>query len=73
MEVIDVELQESHGGSMRYVIAHKGEKPMNKNVQKQLEYENELGLTNIDSFYQFKNNCEKYRKDLMELLKDIKS
>ena len=73
MEVIDVELQESHGGSMRYVIAHKGAKPINKNVQKQLEYENELGLTNVDSFNQFKINCEKYRTDLLLLLNDIKS
>jgi methylation protein EvaC len=73
MEVIDVEPQESHGGSMRYVIAHKGAKPVNKNVQKQLEYENELGLINVDSFNQFKNNCEKYRTDLLALLIDIKS
>jgi methylation protein EvaC len=73
MEVIDVEPQESHGGSMRYVIAHKGAKSIHENVQKQLEYENELGLTNIDSFKQFKTNCEKYRKDLIELLNQIKS
>jgi len=26
MEIIDVEPQETHGGSMRYVIAHKGKK-----------------------------------------------
>jgi len=73
MEVIDVEPQESHGGSMRYVIAHKGAKAVNDNVHKQLEYEFELGLTNIESFNQFKNNCEKYRIDLMALLNDIKS
>jgi len=73
MEVIDVEPQESHGGSMRYVLAHKGTKQVNINVQKQLKYENELGLTNINSFNQFKNNCKKYRTDLLALLNDIKS
>jgi len=73
MEVIDVEPQESHGGSMRYVISHKGTKSINKTVQKQLEYEIDLGLTNIDTFYQFKANCEKYRTDLMALINDIKS
>ena len=73
MEVIDVEPQETHGGSMRYVIAHTGAKSIHKNVQKQLEYEDKLGLTNIDSFNQFKTNCEKYREDLMELLNEIKS
>ena len=73
MELIDVEPQESHGGSMRYVLAHKGAKPVNKNVQKQLEYEIDLGLMNVESFNQFKNNCEKYRTDLLALLNDIKS
>ena len=73
MEVIDVESQESHGGTMRYVIAHKGAKSVHKNVQKQLKYEDDIGLTKVESFNQFKTNCEKYRKDLMELLKDIKS
>jgi methylation protein EvaC len=73
MEIIDVEPQESHGGSMRYVIAHKGAKSVHENVQKQIEYEVKIGLTNIESFKQFKDNCEKYRKDLLALLYDIKS
>jgi len=73
MEVIDVEPQETHGGSMRYVIAHKGAKSIHKIVQKKIEYEIELGLTNIDSFNQFKTNCEKYRDGLIELLNQIKS
>ena len=48
MELIDLIKQPTHGGSMRYVIVHKGAKPVSENVQKQLEYENELGLTNVD-------------------------
>jgi methylation protein EvaC len=73
MEVIDVESQKTHGGSMRYVIAHKGARPVSQNVQQQLNIENELGLTNVKAFKKFKNNCEKYRTDLQTLLKDIKS
>jgi methylation protein EvaC len=73
MEVIDVESQETHGGSMRYVIANKGAKPVHQNVQKQLNFEVELGLTNVDSFKQFNNNCEKYRIDLLTLLNEIKA
>ena len=73
MEVIDVEPQESHGGSIRYVIAHKGAKSVQKNVQKQLEYEANLGLTNVEFFRQFKDNCEKYRTDLLALLDEIKA
>jgi methylation protein EvaC len=73
MEVIDVEPQATHGGSMRYVIAHNGVKPVNENVNKQLDYEIELGLTNSKTYYQFQKNCERYRHDLMNLLNDIKS
>ena len=73
MEVIDVEPQESHGGSMRYVIAHKGEKPVQANVYKQLEFERQLGLTESETFDAFRQSCEKYRLNLMELLNDIKA
>ena len=73
MEVIDVEPQESHGGSMRYVIAHKGAKPVQANVYKQLEFERQLGLTESETFDAFRQSCEKYRLNLMELLNDIKA
>ncbi len=73
MELIDVEPQESHGGSMRYVLAHKGAKPVNKNVQKHLNFELELGLTDQKTYTKFSKSCERYRNDLMNLLNDIKS
>ena len=50
MEIINVEPQESHGGSMRYTISHKGEKSINDNVSNQLRYEVNAGLTRVDSF-----------------------
>ena len=73
MEVIDVEPQTTHGGSMRYVIAHKGAKSVSENVDQQLEYERQLGLTDPKTYVQFRKNCQKYRSDLMGLLNDIKS
>jgi len=73
MEVIDIEPQTTHGGSMRYVIAHKNAKSVNENVKQQLEFERELGLTNPKIYVQFQNNCQKYRSDLMALLNAIKS
>jgi len=73
MEVIDVVPQETHGGSMRYVIAHKGAQPVQEKVYEQLEFEHELGLTEPETFDRFRKNCEKYRSDLMELLNDIRS
>ena len=34
MELIDLIKQETHGGSMRYVISRKNKRPINKNVEK---------------------------------------
>jgi len=73
MEVIVIEPQITHGGSMRYVIAHKGAKPVHENVYRQLENERELGLTNPKTYEQFRKNCEIYCSDIMNLLNDIKS
>jgi len=73
MEVIDVEPQETHGGSMRYVIAHKGAKKISQNVRIQIEKEIELGLHLPETYVQFKKNCESSRERLRSILIDLKS
>ncbi|MBU0769435.1 MAG: class I SAM-dependent methyltransferase [Proteobacteria bacterium] len=72
MEVIDVEPQWSHGGSMRYVIARKGTRPVSNNVHQQLEKEKALGLDKPLVYERFKRNCEDSRDALNSLLKEIK-
>ena len=72
MEVIDLEPQETHGGSMRFVIARRGARPLQDNVHKQLEFERKLGLIDSATFDRFRTNCEKYRSDLKEMLNDIR-
>lgn len=73
MEVIDVEPQVTHGGSMRYVIAHKGARKVSENVQKQIEKEQNLGLTLPETYRTFKKNCEASREKLKSILIDIKN
>jgi methylation protein EvaC len=73
MEVIDIEPQKTHGGSMRYVIAHKGAKPLNDNVRKHMEFERDLGLTEPATYDKFRKNCEQYRSNLLSLINDIQS
>ena len=73
MEVIDVEPQETHGGSIRYVIANKGVKPVQDIVHKQLELERELGLTEPKTFDRFRQNCETYQSDLLNLLNRLRA
>jgi methylation protein EvaC len=73
MEVIDVEPQETHGGSMRYVVAHKGAKPVSKNVHDQINREVSLGLDNTETYTKFRKNCEASRDNLKAILENLKN
>lgn len=72
MELINIEPQSTHGGSMRYVIAHKDAHPVSENVKVQLEKEKVLGLDNLSTYDLFRKNCEQSRDSLKLLLQDIK-
>ncbi len=73
MEVIDAIPQETHGGSMRYIIGHKGERPVSERALQQIEKEKELGLNNPETFVKFKKNCETSKRELKELLTKLKA
>ena len=72
MEVVHVEHQETHGGSMRYFIGHKGVRLPSKEAINQLVKERELGLEKTETYIQFRENCEKSRVELKKLLSDLK-
>jgi len=72
MEVIDVIHQDTHGGSMRYIIGHKGERIISEGTKKQLKKESELGLDNPTTYLNFKENCENSKKELKKLLLNLK-
>lgn len=72
MEVIDVEPQWTHGGSMRYVIARKGVRTVSRNVNEYLEKERAMGLDEPFVYDRFKKSCEDSRDALTFLLKEIK-
>ena len=69
MELIDLIKQETHGGSMRYIISRKNKRPINKNVEKILDEEKLNNLDNLDSCLKFKKNCENSKIKLNNLLK----
>ena len=73
LELIDVIHQETHGGSMRYVLSHKGARAVSDAVKNQLDFEKSLKLDQSASYLQFKQNCERSRDELVSLLKDLKS
>jgi methylation protein EvaC len=72
MEVVDIEPQETHGGSMRYIIAHKGVHPVSNKVYEQLEKEKVMGLHRPETYETFRKNCEHSRDSLMALLNDVR-
>jgi len=71
MELIDVLPQVTHGGSMRYVLAHKGSHPISSNVADLLEKEHIQGLHQAKTYEQFKRNCETSREALFSLLEQL--
>lgn len=73
MEVVDVQPQSTHGGSMRYVIAHRGARPVSPNVATQRMREERMGLSRPETYEQFRRNCESSRTQLMALLRDLKA
>ena len=73
LELIDVEHQITHGGSMRYTIAHKGSKDVSTNVYELVQREKELGLDTHSAYEGFADSVDKIKSDLVELLTKLKS
>jgi methylation protein EvaC len=73
MELIDVQPQKTHGGSMRYVLAHAGAYPVKDSVAQLLQKERGLGLHRASTFETFRKNVEQSRVDLVNLLRDLKA
>ncbi len=71
-DLVDIEPQATHGGSMRYVIAHKGRRPVSKRLKLQLEKEKLLGLDKTQTYELFRQNCQKSKEELIELLRRLK-
>jgi methylation protein EvaC len=72
MELIDMLPQKTHGGSMRYVIAHKGVYPVQERVTFCIEKERNQGLHCLEGLNNFHRCVENSRRDLSELLKSLK-
>jgi methylation protein EvaC len=73
MELIDLIMQPTHGGSMRYVIARKGIRERKRNVKIILDQEKKNNLDNYNFCEKFKYNCENSKMKLNKLLNDYKN
>ena len=73
MEVVDAKHQDTHGGSMRYFIGHKGERTLSVDAIAQVAKEKALGLDDPKTYQRFTQNCEESKIALKSLLQDLKS
>jgi len=71
-ELIDVEPQITHGGSMRYTLGKKDAHQPSDAVARLLEKEGGLGLDQGETFDRFRQNCEASRDQLMAVLNDLR-
>lgn len=68
LELIDTQPQPTHGGSMRYVLAPRGSRPVAPRVIERLELETKWGLDQPRTYEGFRQSCERSRSMLMQVL-----
>ena len=71
-DLIDVQKQKTHGGSMRYVIARKGEYKIKNIVKKSLKNEKKSNIDKLKGCLDFKKKCESSKKKLRNKIFSIK-
>ena len=73
LRIIDIEILETHGGSIRFYVAKENSKyKLSKNVNKILSYERRKGLNKFSTYKKLGNRVKKSKKKLLELLKKLK-
>jgi methylation protein EvaC len=72
LELIDIQPQNVHGGSMRYILAHKGAYDVSASVIAQKKKEEILGLNQEQTYERLRRNIEKSRDDLRDILYNVK-
>jgi SAM-dependent methyltransferase len=73
MELIDVFPQKTHGGSMRYVLAHQGAYSVQPSVTELIAKEKAQGLDRLYTFRAFGRNVQRSRQELRGLLNQLKT
>lgn len=72
LELVEVEHQETHGGSMRYTLAHKGSRAPGESVASWRETEEARGLADPLTFTDFAAEVAHRSTELFSLLTDLK-
>jgi len=73
LELIFVEHQITHGGSMRYTIGHKNKNRIDESVFRQIDLEKKSGLHLEKSYLNFEEKIKTIKSELVNLLNTLKS
>src|SRR3989344_1977505 len=74
LELFDVEVTDTHGGSLRaYAQRKKGSHKISHSVKDFIKREEDMKLDKIDTYLEFAKKIDSNKKALLELLKDLKS
>tara|TARA_B110000438_G_scaffold289492_1_gene324126 strand:- start:383 stop:1642 length:1260 start_codon:yes stop_codon:yes gene_type:complete len=73
MTVIDAEVVDRYGGTIRVTVANSNDCKISNNVEKYLELEKQSGLFDQTTWNKFRNNVEKTKFDLLNLALNAKS
>jgi methylation protein EvaC len=73
LEIVDVEPQPVHGGSMRYVVARKGARRPSAAVAAARAAEEKLGLGRVETFRAFAGRIARSRDRLREVLHEARA
>jgi methylation protein EvaC len=72
-ELVDIMPQETHGGSMRYIISRKENAQVSNQVKIELDNEKKNNYDNIKSCLEFRKNCEISKVKINVLLNKYKN
>lgn len=71
-EIVDVEPQSVHGGSMRYTVARRGAWGVGEAVEAQRRKETEMGLQRPGTYSEFRRRVERSRDELVGVLRRLR-
>lgn len=72
LELVDAIPQSTHGGSMRYVLMHKGQGEVSPRAEEIISKEKEEGLDQLLTYANFAKQCEVRRFEFKSLLESLK-
>lgn len=72
MDVFDIEMVQTHGGSLRVFAGKEGKRKISAVVKEYVEKEEKAKLHSIETLRKFALGVKKHRQELMSMLNDIK-